>query len=100
MNLLTLKKKKKITQREAAEVLGISLYSYGRYERGDREPNIEMLIKMANLFDTTVDYVIGNPANLKTNQMKEYEKELIEAAKGADERAITDAIALLNRNRK
>ena len=59
-----------------------------------------MLIKMANLFDTTVDYVIGNPANLKTNQMKEYEKELIEAAKGADERAITDAIALLNRNRK
>lgn len=45
--------------KEAAAMLGIPYTTYVNYEKGYREPNSEMLIRIADLFDTTVDYIIG-----------------------------------------
>lgn len=30
-----------------------------KYERGEREPNISMLIKIADYFDVSIDYLVG-----------------------------------------
>ncbi len=54
-----LRKEKKLKQAEAAELLDISINSYCRYERGEREPDARVLWRMADLFGVTVDYLIG-----------------------------------------
>lgn len=51
--LKELRKAKGLTQHQLANELGISQQSYARYEKGDREPNIATLIKLA-------DYLIGH----------------------------------------
>lgn len=47
------------TQREMAEKLGISQPSYVRYENGTSEPTQENLVKIADIFDVSVDYLLG-----------------------------------------
>ncbi len=56
--LKKLRKQKRITQREVADALHISQTSVSKYERGESEPDIEMLIKMADYFHVTVDEFI------------------------------------------
>ena len=87
-----------ITQREVAELLDCSILSYGKYERGEREPSIDMLKKMAKLFNVTVDYLIENVNELDRNELTEYEKELLAAARSSDDRARRDALKLLLNN--
>ncbi len=47
------------TQREVAEHLGIAQPSYIRYENGSSQPSLENLVKLADLFDVSVDYLLG-----------------------------------------
>ncbi len=49
----------KLTQKEVAERLGISQPSYIRYENGSAEPTLENLIKLADLFDVSLDDLLG-----------------------------------------
>lgn len=53
--LKKLRKQKRITQHDLAEALHISQTSVSKYERGESEPDIEMLIKMSDYFGVTVD---------------------------------------------
>ncbi len=55
----TLRKEKKMKQGEVAEILGLSISSYCRYERGEREPDAAVLWRMADLYEVSVDYLIG-----------------------------------------
>ena len=48
-----------MTQREMAEKLGISQPSYIRYEQGTAEPSQENLVKIADIFDVSTDYLLG-----------------------------------------
>lgn len=57
--LFELRKTYKLTQRDMANKLGISQPSYIRYERGEAEPTIERLIKIADIFDVSLDYLTG-----------------------------------------
>ena len=43
---------------QAAKELEIPYTTFVNYEKGDREPNSEMLIKLADYFETSVDYLI------------------------------------------
>ncbi|MDE6059110.1 MAG: helix-turn-helix domain-containing protein [Clostridia bacterium] len=47
------------TQRQVAEHLGISQPSYIRYENGSSEPTLENLVKIADLYEVSVDYLLG-----------------------------------------
>ncbi|MBE6900491.1 MAG: helix-turn-helix transcriptional regulator [Ruminococcaceae bacterium] len=53
--LKTLRKKNKLTQRAVAEALHISQTSVSKYERGESEPDLEMIIKMSDFFGVTID---------------------------------------------
>ena len=53
--LKKLRKQNKITQRDLAAALHISQTSVSKYERGESEPDLEMVIKMADYFGVTVD---------------------------------------------
>lgn len=55
----TLRKGKKLKQGDLAEILDLSISSYCRYERGEREPDAVVLWKMADFYGVSVDYLIG-----------------------------------------
>ncbi|MBQ9458263.1 MAG: helix-turn-helix transcriptional regulator [Bacilli bacterium] len=52
--------KKGLTQKEAAEALGITPYQLGNYETDRSEPNIATLKKMSQLYQVSLDRLLGN----------------------------------------
>lgn len=58
-NLKKLRTEKGISQQKLAEALGVSQQAINKYENQNCEPDIDMLIAMADYFGTTVDYLIG-----------------------------------------
>lgn len=57
--LIEQRKLNRLTQRQMAEYLGISQPSYIRYENGSSEPTLVNLVKIATLFDVSIDYLLG-----------------------------------------
>lgn len=55
-----LRLEKGISMREAAKQLGMPYTTFVNYEKGVREPNSETLILLANYFQVSIDYLIGN----------------------------------------
>ncbi len=47
------------TQRYIAERLNIKQNTYSQYETGAREISIDILIALARLYDTSIDYLVG-----------------------------------------
>jgi len=47
------------TQKQLAEMLGISEVAYQNYEYGKREPRLKSLIALADIFHVTLDYLVG-----------------------------------------
>ena len=62
MRLKELRIAKGMTQNELAKVIGYSSLSYARYEKGEREPDISTLCKLADYFNVSVDYLLGRSA--------------------------------------
>ena len=50
---------KGLTMREAAKQLGLAPSTYCNYETGEREPNSEMLIRLADFYGVSIDFMIG-----------------------------------------
>ncbi len=48
-----------LTQQQVADYLMCNRQVYARYERGIREIPISMLIKLADLYNTSVDYIVN-----------------------------------------
>ncbi|MDU0330509.1 helix-turn-helix transcriptional regulator [Paenibacillus sp. 3LSP] len=57
--LTSLRQKHKMSQEALAEKLKVSKSSIGMYERGQREPSHETLLLIADLFDVSLDYLMG-----------------------------------------
>ena len=57
--LIEQRKLNKVTQRQLAEYLQIAQPSYIRYENGSAEPSLETIVKIADYFDVSVDYLLG-----------------------------------------
>lgn len=52
-----------LSQKKIGEILHISQRSYSHYESGSRNIPIEMLIRLADYYDTTIDYLVGRTDN-------------------------------------
>ena len=57
--LIEQRKLNKLTQRQMADYLKIAQPSYIRYENGSAEPSFENLVKIADYFDVSIDYLLG-----------------------------------------
>ncbi len=57
--LIELRKMFKFTQRQIAKKLNIAQPSYIRYEIGNSQPTLENLCKLADIYDVSVDYLLG-----------------------------------------
>lgn len=54
-----LRKQRGLNMKETASLLGMPYTTYVSYEKGQREPNSEVLIKIADFYETTVDFILG-----------------------------------------
>jgi len=94
MRLKEIRIKKRLTQRQIADFIGCAPSVYSRYETGDREPSIDILIQLSRCLNVTIDYIVGNDTPLNSG-MTGYEIALINAARAADDRAREDALQML-----
>lgn len=70
-----------MSQAQLANALGISPSAMGMYEQGRREPSIETLVAMAQLFQVSTDYLLtGNPASGEETALNQLLMDRIAAA--------------------
>lgn len=55
------------TLQETADALGLALRTYQKYEGGDREPSLELLLDIANFFDIPTDFLLGRDEYLRSH---------------------------------
>ena len=58
-----LRLKKGISMMEAARRLSMPYTTYVNYEKGNREPNSETLIAIAEFYGVTIDFLLGKPVS-------------------------------------
>ena len=47
------------TQAECAAAFSVTSVAYGSWERGEREPSIDMIVKICEYFNTSADWLLG-----------------------------------------
>ena len=67
--LRDLREDRDLSQQQVAEYLGMKQPQYSRYERGMRDVPTDVLIRLAQLYKTSVDYILG-----LTNDSRQYHK--------------------------
>lgn len=64
--LKEMREKKRLSQQDAAKLLGISNGTLSGYERNYRKPDTDILEKIADLYEVSVDYLMGRTNDLQT----------------------------------
>lgn len=89
MKLSEIRKEKGYSQAEVAKNINISQSNYSKYELGKIEPNIELLTKLADFFNVSIDYLLGHQLYNKPAgefyQLTEKQKALIPYIKTLDD---------------
>lgn len=57
--LKELRKEKELTQKQVAEYLRVDTSTVRKWELGLREPNLSMLVKLADFFEVSTDFLLG-----------------------------------------
>lgn len=104
-NLASLRRHKKVNQREAAQALGVSQALLSHYEKGLREPGLSFLVRAAEYYGVTADYLLGrteDPSGAAVDREALFaalseENESIRAGAQTrlDQLAITDTVGIL-----
>ena len=61
------RKEKGFTQREVAIYCDITEKTYQNYELMTREPKVEILLKIADVFEVSLDYLLGRTEKKQVN---------------------------------
>lgn len=73
--LKKLRNNKGLSQKELTDRLNINRSTYARYETSATQPDFDTLKKIANFYNVTVDYILGN----KTNNIEDMSENDIDA---------------------
>lgn len=66
-----LRKQHNLSQTELAKKIDASRTIVGNYERNENRPSIDMILKLAKVFNVSVDYLVGE------GQLANYDKEVL-----------------------
>ena len=70
-NLKKLRKEKNISQKKLTNDINISYANYNKYETTDVNPDIETLIKIADYYQVSLDYIVGRNFGNKIGYLTE-----------------------------
>lgn len=57
--LKEIREEKGLSQRELAKLLNIDKSTVAKYETGERSPDADMIVKLADFFDVSTDFLLG-----------------------------------------
>lgn len=66
--LKELRLSKKLNQSDLAKLLNIDRTTYGKYETGDSSPDYDKLLKLADFFGVSTDYLLGHNNDLRSKE--------------------------------
>ena len=69
--IIALRKKSNLSQSELAKKVDVSRTIIGNYERNENTPSVDILLKIAKVFNVSVDFLIGE------GQLSSYDKEVL-----------------------
>ncbi|CCZ34594.1 hTH-type transcriptional regulator AnsR family protein [Firmicutes bacterium CAG:646] len=55
-----------LTQQQVADMLGVTVNSYQKYEQAMRSPSLETLVKLSDIFNVPTDWILGRDDFLKS----------------------------------
>ncbi len=100
IRLLELRTEKELSQRQIAKIMNVSQGTYNNWENSNTQPSIEQLIALADFFDVTIDYLVGNSdsySESKINLLTEKQRTMLKLAGKLDDGAQDAIITLLSR---
>ena len=74
--LKSLRKERNLLQKDIADFLNISKSAYGYYEQGRNEPDIQTILKLAELYQVSADYLFCK-VDIERECLSEKESELL-----------------------
>ncbi|MDO4174635.1 MAG: helix-turn-helix transcriptional regulator [Eubacteriales bacterium] len=79
LRLKQLRKKKNLSQKQAGDCLGIASATISAYERNVKTPSVDVLLQMAVLYNTSLDYIMGldNRTNIYLDGLNESQQQTI-----------------------
>lgn len=100
MKLKELRIKHKTKPEELAKLLCISIQAYYKYENGTNEPNIDNLLKLADYYNVTVDYLLGREFKDEIGYLTNDQKNVVFVLKQLNDKQLNEllstAVRLLN----
>lgn len=85
--LRELRKEKGMTQQELADLICVTKVSICCYEKSTRYPSVDKIYDLANVFDTSIDYLLGREVTVENTTVKlsSNDIKLLEEVKKDDE---------------
>ena len=96
ISIKELRKERSMTQKELADVLGISKSTVSLYETGRRTPDLKMIMKICDVFGYSTDYVLGR-TTYPYPSLTEHDAALLAALDAADQSTRDAALAILSK---
>lgn len=63
--IIALKNEKHVLQKEIAAAIGITVRNYQRYEKGEQQPTLPVLVSLADYFSVSLDFLVGRSEDPK-----------------------------------
>lgn len=64
MRLKELREERELTQKELAQSIGVAQSNVSRWEKDEMEPSAEIVVKLADFFQVSADYLLGRSDDL------------------------------------
>ena len=97
MLLKSLRLSRNLSQQALCTAIDCPISVYSRYERGERHPSAEVIAKLAQFYNVSIEYLLELPEPVNP-QFSENISRLLNAALEADDVAVEDAINFLERH--
>ncbi len=92
-NIRSLRKQRKMTQEKLAEALGVTVGAVYKWESGQSQPELNLLVEIADFFDTSVDVLLGY--RIKDNRLDSALERINAYCRTLDPTAIPEAEKVL-----
>ena len=88
-----------MTQQELADKLDGAKSTVAMYEKGDRKPSMEVLLKLSEIFDCSIDYILGK-SDIRNPEEFKYAYNRPKEADGLSDEEVNDALRLYKKMKK
>ncbi len=99
MNLKILRAQHDMSQAELANALKIKQNTLSNYENGTTQPEISLILKIADFFNCSVDYLLGHQTQnvLYLDSLTNEQREAVKLIKQLDNRQVLKVIGYIER---